>query len=301
MIYTVTLKTGLDYFAMTDTREFGKTNRTHDEYVVPGGKGLNVSVVLSRLGDPSTAFSFVSGFTGHEVERLMNEENVACDFIDVGRGFTRINVKLVAEETTEYNGSGIFLKEEEIAALEEKLGKLEAGDVLVMSGNIPKGADKNIYRRLAEASSAETIVVDSSGSALLAALPAKPFLVKPNLDELEDILHVKINNEDELVKGALALQNMGARNVLISLGAEGAMLVTEEGEVFSCDAPKGQVVNTVGAGDSMLAGFLHRFMETGDYYDALKFSVAAGTATAFSSWLATKGLIEALYEDSKEA
>ncbi len=300
MIYTVTLNTGLDYFAMTDTRDYGKTNRTHDEYVVPGGKGLNVSVVLSRLGHETTAFSFVSGFTGHEVERLMQEENVICDFIDVGRGFTRINVKLVAEETTEYNGSGIFLQEEEIEALEEKLAKLKEEDVLVMSGNIPKGADKNIYRRLAEKAGAGMVIVDANGSALLNALAVKPFLIKPNLDELEEILHVKINNEDELVKGALALQNMGARNVLISLGAAGATLVTEDGEVFSADAPKGQVVNTVGAGDTMLAGFLHMILEGGSFYDALQYSVAAGTATAFSSWLSTKGLIEALYEEQRK-
>ena len=300
MFYTVTLNTGLDYIAATTTRETGKTNRTHDEYVVPGGKGLNVSVILSRLGEQTTALSFVSGFTGQEVKRLIQEENVNCDFIDVGRGFTRINVKLVDGETTEFNGSGIELREEEIVALEEKLAKLTPEDVLIMSGSIPKGADKDIYQRLAKKTGAGKVVIDANGSALLSALSARPFLIKPNIDELEEVLHVKITNKDGLVRGALALQNMGARNVLISMGADGAALVTEDGEVFSAEAPKGKVATTIGAGDSMVAGWLHKYFETGDPYQALLYGVAAGTATAFSSWLAPKGLIEALYQAELE-
>lgn len=296
MIYTLTLNPSLDYVAFSDTFNIGKTNRTKNEYIVPGGKGLNVSILLSRLGNCTTALGFSGGFTGKELERLLTLEKINCDFQEVPDN-TRINIKLSGNEITEFNGSGISLSEKDILALCEKIGKLKSGDWFCLSGSIPKGADNDIYLRLALcAKEGVKIVVDAIGEPLKESLIAKPFLIKPNIDELCDFFDVEIKTKEEIELYAKKLQEMGAQNVLVSLGQKGAMLVDMNGNTHFQPSPKGQVINTVGAGDSMIAGFIHRYSETADFSDSLKFAVASGSATAFSTWLAQPKSIEELYK-----
>ncbi len=295
MIYTLTLNPSLDYYAYPDSFNIGKTNRTRDEYILPGGKGLNVSVLLSRLGEETTALGIKGGFTGDELLRLLKEENINCDFWEA-KGNTRINVKLSDSEITEFNGSGVSLRGEDISTLKGKIERLNEGDWLCLSGSIPKGADNDIYLELALlAKQGVKVVVDAVGEPLKQSLKAKPFLIKPNLDELEDLFGVKISSVEEIVHYAKLLQEMGAENVLVSLGKEGALLLDMNGNTHFEAAPNGRVINTVAAGDSMIAGFIHRYKKTADFADSLKYSVAAGSATAFSKWLAEKELVEELY------
>lgn len=295
MIYTVTLNPSLDYVAYTDTLGFGKTNRTKDEYIVPGGKGLNVSILLSRLGTNTAATGFIGGFTGKELKRLLQGEGINCDFTEVD-GNTRINVKLNSGEITEFNASGISLNQDKINALKEKLSSLKQGDWLCLSGSIPKGASKDIYKNLALCvPEGVNVVVDAVGETLKASLTAKPFLIKPNLDELCELFNADIKTPDEIVYYTKKLQQMGAQNVLISLGKDGALLLDKNGDIHRQTAPKGKTVNTVAAGDSMIAGFIHKYIETKDYAVSLKFAVSAGSATAFSKWIAEKELILQLY------
>lgn len=296
MIYTVTLNPSLDYVAFTDTFNYGKTNRTKDEYIVPGGKGLNVSILLSRLGSDTAATGFIGGFTGIELERLLKNEGIQCDFTEV-EGNTRINVKLNSGEITEFNASGVSLDSQTINLLKEKLKTLKSGDWLCLSGSVPKGADSGIYRDLAVCvPQGVKVVIDAVGEPLKAALKAKPFLIKPNLDELCDLFDVEIKTQADIILYAKKLQQMGAVNVLVSLGKDGALLLCENGEVYTQKAPKGQTVNTVAAGDSMIAGFIHRYIKTDNYADSLKFATASGSATAFSKWIAEKELVEKLYK-----
>lgn len=295
MIYTVTLNPSLDYIAFCDTLNIGKTNRTKEEYIVPGGKGLNVSILLSRLGSDTRALGFIGGFTGKELERLLKSEGTNCNFTEVCDN-TRINVKLSSNEITEFNASGISLDSNKIADLKLKLSALEKGDWLCLSGSIPKGGDSSIYKDLAHcAPTGVKVVIDAVGDSLLKALEAKPFLIKPNIDELCDIFDANIKTDDDIIAYGKKLQDMGAKNVLISLGKDGAILIDENGETHTQKAPKGKAVNTVAAGDSMIAGFIHRYIQTLDYADALKFATACGSATAFSEWIAEKELIEKLY------
>ena len=299
MIYTLTLNPSLDYYAYPDSFNIGKTNRTKGEYILPVGKGLNVSVLLSRLGVPTTALGFTGGFTGDELIRLLKEENIHCDF-GKANGNTRINVKLCGENITEFNGSGISPRKEDISALKEKVSLLKAGDWLCLSGSIPNGADKDIYLELASlVKNGVKVVVDASGEALTLALSANPFLVKPNIDELGELFGVNISGREEIELYAKKLQETGAQNVLVSLGAEGAFLLDMNGNTHYEAAPKGEAVNTVGAGDSMIAGFICRYRKTENFADSLKYSVAAGSATAFSRRIAEKKLVEELYEKSK--
>lgn len=295
MIYTVTLNPSLDYFALCQTFNIGKTNRTHSEQILPGGKGLNVSILLSRLGEPNTALGFAGGFTGRELIRLLEAEKMNCEFLET-LGNTRLNLKLGGKEITEFNASGVFLEEKDILLLEEKLCRLNGGDWLCLSGSIPKGANPNIYLRLALcAKFGVRVVVDAVGEALLLALKAKPFLIKPNIDELSDLFDTEIKTKEEIEVYAKKLQEMGAQNVLVSLGEGGAMLLDMNGRTHFEAAPKGNAINTVGAGDSMIAGFIHRYNETEDFADSLKFAVAAGSATAFSHWLAMPAEIKKIY------
>ncbi len=298
MIYTVTLNPSLDYVAACDTLNFGKTNRTKDEYIVPGGKGLNVSILLSRLGADTAAFGFTGGFTGKELQRLLLEENIKCDFSEAD-GNTRINVKLSSDEITEFNASGISLDSDKINALTDKIKTLKSGDWLCLSGSIPKGADNGIYKRLAEAvPQGVKVVIDAVGEPLKASLSTKPFLIKPNRDELCDLFGVEIETNEDIIIYAKKLQEMGAQNVLVSLGGDGAILITENGETYTQKAPNGKPVNTVAAGDSMIAGFIYRYIETENFEDSLKFSAAAGSATAFSKWIAERELVLELYGKS---
>lgn len=297
MIYTVTLNPSLDYTASASTMLPGKTNRTDNEYIVAGGKGLNVSIMLSRLGLPNTALGLAAGFTGKELLRILNELGCNCDFIEVKKGFTRINVKLVSKEVTEFNGSGITVDNEVISALCERISKLEKPDTLVLSGSIPNGADSDIYKRLIlSAPSGVNIVLDTCGKPLLSALECKPFLIKPNIDELSDLFHEPIKSIDDINFYTKKLQSMGAENVLVSMGEKGAVLLTKQGRKYYCGIPKGECKNTVGAGDSMIAGYLYGLDRFSDNEKALKYAVATGSATAYSTWLAQKDDVEALYK-----
>lgn len=296
MIYTVTLNPSLDYVAFCDTINFGKTNRTKNEYIVPGGKGLNISILLSRLGSDTCALGFCGGFTGKELERLLKNEGINCDFQQANQN-TRINVKLSGKEITEFNASGIALDSSKINTLKEKLQTLKLGDWLCLSGSIPKGTEATIYHDLALcAPQGVNVVVDAIGEPLLESLKVKPFLIKPNIDELCDIFECEIKTQEEIVFYAKKLKDMGAQNVLVSLGKDGALLLDSGNTIHTIKPPKGNAVNTVAAGDSMIAGFIHRYSQTGDYADSLKFATACGSATAFSEWIASPTLVEQLYK-----
>ena len=297
MIYTVTLNPSLDYFAMTEAIRAGKTNRTHGEYIVPGGKGLNVSMVLSRLGVKSTAIAFTAGFTGAELVRLLRAEDVDTEMIDAGEGFSRINVKINTGEITEFNGAGVTLSEELVLRLKNRLSRLESGDLVIFSGSLPKGAEKGFYRDMMAETPAR-VILDTYGEALVSALPLKPFLIKPNDEEIEAITGGPIGDAQDLQRKMQALQAQGAKNVMVSLGKKGAALLTEDGGFFMetppC-VPPGHRLNTVAAGDSMIAGFLYALKKFGDYAKALRFSVTVGTAAAYSEWLPEKDFIEELW------
>ena len=296
MIYTLTLNPSLDYVAVADSFNVGKTNRTREEYFVPGGKGINVSILLSRLGEKTTALGFAGGFTGNELCRLLEDVNINCNFKRVD-GNTRINVKLKGTEITEFNASGITLTKSDISHLKERLGELNSVVWLCLSGSIPKGANQDIYFNLAKSvKNGVKVVVDAVGEPLKEALKAKPFLIKPNLDELCDIFKTEIKTKEEIIFYAKKLIKMGAQNVLVSLGGDGAILVDMAGGEHFCPAHKGNAVNTVGAGDSMVAGCIYMSKQTRNFEESLKFAVAAGSATAFSPWLAEKEKIYELYK-----
>lgn len=294
MIYTVTLNPSLDYVAFTDTMAIGKTNRTKNEYIVPGGKGINISILLSRLGLSTTALGFAGGFTGEKLKDLLKSENINCDFSKIDAD-TRINVKLSCGDITEFNGSGAALGENDIESLKNKIKSLQNGDWLCLSGSVPSGVNADIYKQLALCTpKGVNIIIDTVGKPLLEALETKPFLIKPNIDELCDIFNAEIGI-DNIETYAKKLQDMGALNVLISCGKDGAFLLDNKGKTYFQTAPKGNAVNTVAAGDSMIAGFIAEYIKTQNFESSLKFATACGSATAFSKWLADKEMIEKIY------
>ena len=298
MIYTVTLNPGLDYNGYTSSMEYGKTNRMHDEYFSPGGKGLNVSAMLARYGEETKALGYIAGFTGQALKELLSKCDVDCDFIDVGEGFTRINVKVINEKVTEYNGEGIRLSEDLIRDLEEKLKALNEEDMVVFSGSIPRGADSGLYARLMAETKAG-VILDASGDALKKGISLKPWLIKPNDEELSQVAEGPLNTLAEMIEAAKGLQKKGARNILCSLGPDGAFFVSEKGEVYTAktpEVPAGHKLNTVAAGDTLLSSFVHMQKKTGDAEKALKFGVAAGTAAAYSPWLPELSFVEELYK-----
>lgn len=296
MIATVTFNPSLDYIARTDDLRLGAVNRTTFEQVLPGGKGVNVSIVLGHLGHGSTALGFVAGFTGAELCRLCAEAGVTCDFIHVDEGMTRINVKVKAHEETELNGQGPRVTEAHVEALLAKLDALGEGDTLVVSGSVPSCLPSDMYERIMARLSGRgvRIVVDAERDLLLRVLPYGPFLVKPNNIELGDMFGVTLETRDDVVPYAQRLRERGAANVLVSMAGEGGVFVAKTGEVFQSPAARGTVVNSVGAGDSSVAGFLAGLMETGSYERAFKMALATGSASAFSELLATRPEVEAL-------
>lgn len=295
MIYTVTFNPSLDYIVTVDNLQLGAVNRTNQEIINPGGKGINVSMVLHNLGYKSTALGFRAGFTGREIARLMEEQEIQSEFIEVDTGISRINVKVRSEEESEINGMGPDIGEADIEKLYEQLEKLVDGDTLVLAGSIPATMPETMYRDIMERLSGRKlqIVVDATKDLLMNVLKYHPFMIKPNNHELGEIYGVKLNTREEVIPYARKLQEEGARNVLISMAGEGAVLLTEDGEVYQSEAPKGKVKNSVGAGDSMVAGFVAGYMASHDYEQAFYMGVCTGSASAFSDGMATK---EAVHE-----
>ncbi|MDE7444581.1 MAG: 1-phosphofructokinase [Lachnospiraceae bacterium] len=298
MIYTVTFNPSLDYIVSVDDFRVGLTNRTTSELLLPGGKGLNVSMVLGNLGIENTALGFVAGFTGDEIVRRIEEIGVKSDLIPIDNGVSRINLKLKSIEGTEINGRGPEISEENVKKLMEKLDILEAGDVLVLAGSIPSSMPDDIYKRIMERLAGQDIMiaVDATKDLLVRVLEYHPFLIKPNNHELGEIFGIEFKTREEVVPYAKKMQEMGAVNVLVSMAGEGAVLAAGDGSVWNMPAPKGKLVNGVGAGDSMVAGFLAGWMEKQDYGHAFCMGMAAGSASAFSELLATREEVEAVYK-----
>lgn len=298
MIMTVTFNPSLDYIVTVDDFRLGLVNRTSKELLLPGGKGLNVSMVLKNLGTDSTALAFTAGFTGKAIEGLMKEKGVDTEFIPVDEGISRINVKIRSSQESEINGMGPAISESNIKTLYEKLDVLKQGDYLVLAGSIPAVMPETIYMDIMKFLDGRgvRIVVDATRDLLKDVLPYHPFLVKPNNHELGEIFGVELKTKDEVVPYAKKMQEMGAANVLVSMAGEGALLVSENGDVISSNPPKGKVKNSVGAGDSMVAGFLQGYISGGDYQKAFYMGLCTGSASAFSDYLATKDEVKALLE-----
>ncbi|MCI5479948.1 MAG: 1-phosphofructokinase [Lachnospiraceae bacterium] len=298
MIYTVTFNPSLDYIVSINNFQMGKTNRTAKEQMLPGGKGINVSTVLWNLGIESTALGFTAGFTGKEIEKRSREIGFACDFIPVEHGFSRINIKLKDFDGTEINGMGPAIDASAVDILLGKLDQLKAGDILVLAGSIPDSMPDSIYRDiLARLSKKDVLfVVDATKDLLMNVLEYRPFLIKPNNHELGEIFQKNLSTREEVIPYARKLQELGARNVLVSMAGEGAVLLDENGRVYMQPAPKGTLVNAVGAGDSMVAGFIAGWEQKRDYLHAFKMGISAGSASAFSEFLATRKEIDRIYE-----
>lgn len=297
MVYTVTFNPAIDYIVHTAEMKLGATNRSDREEMYFGGKGINVSIVLRELGIDSKALGFTAGFTGEAIEKGLADVGIDTDFVRLDSGNSRINVKIKSTEETELNGQGPDIDDKAISALFEKLDKLSDGDTLILAGSIPSSLPSDIYQRILERLSCKKIkaVVDATKDLLLNVLKYKPFLVKPNNHELGEMFGVTLKTDEEIEKYARKLQDMGAVNVLISMAGDGAMLIDEYGKMHRCGVCKGTVKNSVGAGDSMVAGFIAGSLQ-GDYEYALKLGTAAGGATAFSDGLATKEKISELLE-----
>lgn len=300
MVYTVTFNPAVDYIVHTDELKVGMTNRSEREEIYFGGKGINVSLVLRELGIKSKALGFVAGFTGAAIEKALLESGVDADFVHLDNGFSRINVKIKSSAETELNGSGPNIPENALAELFGKLDKINDGDTIVLAGSIPADLPEDIYERILERLRGKKIraVVDATKDLLLNVLKYEPFLVKPNKQELEEMFGVKLQSIDDIIIYAKKLREMGARNVLVSMAGEGAVLLDENGETHVCGVCRGIVKNSVGAGDSMVAGFIAGCEKSYDY--ALKLGTASGGATAFSDGLAQKEKIFELIKQLDE-
>ena len=305
MIYTVTFNPSLDYIVGVDEFKTGKVNRTAEELILPGGKGINVSIVLQNLGMESIPLGFAGGFTGEEIRRLLKEQKVEEQFVRVKKGISRINVKLrslenmpdgekTVSEESEINGMGPEISGEELETFYRQLYTLQKGDILVLVGSIPTVLPSTIYRDIMKRLRKREvmIVVDATKDLLVNVLEYHPFLIKPNNYELGEIFGVTLSTKEDVILYAKKLQEMGAANVLVSMAGDGAVLVAEDGSTYKSEAPEGKVKNSVGAGDSMVAGFLTGWLNTGSYKEAFRMGVAAGSASAFSDNLATKDQVE---------
>ena len=302
MIYTVTFNPSLDYIVSVDHFTQGCVNRTETELIFPGGKGINVSIVLRNLGMESTALGFVAGFTGEEIKKRVQDFRINTDFIEIQDGISRINVKLRSTQESEINGMGPYIDEKALESFFHRLEQLKSGDILVLAGSIPNSVPNTIYRdimRFFENKGIE-IVVDATRELLVNVLEYHPFLIKPNNYELGEIFGVDVpKDKNVVVDYAKRLQEKGARNVLVSMAGDGAVLVAENGQIFTSGAPKGEVKNSVGAGDSMVAGFLYGYFSTKSYEEAFQYGVCTGSASAFSDNLATKQDVNELLKQMK--
>ena len=298
VIYTVTFNPSLDYIVSVKDFRPGMTNRTSSELMLAGGKGINVSIVLGNLGIKSTALGFIAGFTGDEIVRRLHNSGINSEFIKINDGISRINIKLKSIDGTEINGQGPHIDSSHIEQLMNRLRRLESGDVLVLAGSIPAGISDNIYKDIMDMlkDKGVQIVVDATSRLLTNVLEYKPFFIKPNQHELGDIFNVTLNTQEEVIPYALELKKMGAVNVCVSMGGKGAILVADDGNVYKAKAPDGILKNSVGAGDSLVAGFLSGWIEKKDYEYAFRKGVATGSASASSERLATVGEVNMLID-----
>lgn len=294
MIYTLTFNPSLDYIMHVDSFLEGKTNRSSSEEIYPGGKGFNVSTVLTRLGIDNIALGFVAGFTGVYIEQTLQERSIKTNLIHLDDGMSRINVKMKGASETEINGNGPIISKDQLDDLFSILKSLRNDDILVLAGSIPSSLPKDIYASILKQVNCESIV-DASGDLLRNVLMYRPLLIKPNLDELEEFFHCKVESKDHLISLMKSLQDMGAKNVIVSLGKKGACLLDEIGMFYYQEAFSGTLVNSVGSGDSMIAGFIAAYNYKKTYPEILRFACACGSATAFSSDLASKEEIEKIY------
>ena len=302
MIYTVTFNPSLDYIVSVDHFRTGGINRTKKELLVPGGKVINVSIVLKNLGFDNIALGFTAGFTVDEIQRLLDEKGVRNDFVRVKQGMSRINVKLRSDEETEINGMGPAIASEDIDTLYRQLDSLKRGDILALSGSIPSVMPETMYMDIMAylAGRGILIAVDATRDLLVKVLPFHPFLIKPNNHELGEIFGTEIKSKADVETYARKLQEQGAQNVLVSMAGDGAVLVDENGVAYQAEAPKGKLVNSVGAGDSMVAGFIAGYLTSGDYAQALRMGLCAGSASAFSDELATREEVIGLLKQMKQ-
>ena len=302
MIYTVTFNPAIDYLVYVPELSVGSIIRSEKESTFCGGKGINVSLILQELGIESTATGFLAGFTGSAIEQALSGGAIRTDFVHLKEGLTRINVKIRSGQETDINARGPAISDSEIGELLKKLEILKSGDILVLAGSIPNTLPSDIYEKIMEQLSGRGIlfVVDATGDLLMNSLKYKPFLIKPNNDELGEIFGVKISTPEEALKYAEELRKTGAVNVLVSMGSKGAVLIDENGEKHSFGAIDGKVVNTVGAGDSMVAGFIAGYLQKGDYEYALKLGSAAGAATAFREGVAKREEIVELLSKTEQ-
>lgn len=299
MIYTVTFNPALDYILELDKLEIGKIQKSKTELILPGGKGINVSTVLTNLEIDNIALGYKAGFVGAELERLLRNMKVKTDFIDLEEGNSRINVKISGEEETAINTNGPQISENKILELLEKLKTLNENDYLVLSGSIPNSIKDDIYEKICSIVKKQNvkIVVDATKNLLVQALKYNPFLIKPNNEELGEIFGVEIHTKEDAYVYGKKLKEMGAKNVLVSMGKTGAALIDEAGQEYFLKSPEGKRVNTVGSGDSMVAGFIAGFLKYNNYNDALKMGVSAGSASALSKYLATKEEVYNLFNN----
>lgn len=302
MIYTVTFNPSLDYIVTVPEFRMGMTNRTGTEMMLPGGKGINVSTVLKNLGIENTALGFVAGFTGEEIRRRVEEIGIRAEFIGIEEGFSRINLKIKNIEGTEINGNGPVIRGDKVGRLMEYLKRLGSEDYLVLAGSIPPSLPDSIYRDIIREmeSRGVQVVVDATKDLLTNVLAYHPFLIKPNNHELGEIFNTKLTTREEVIPYAEKLRAQGAANVLVSMAGEGAVLAAADGRIYTAPAPKGVLVNGVGAGDSMVAGFLAGWLEQKDYSHAFYMGISAGSASAFSDYLATEEEIRTVYRTMKE-
>ncbi|MFV0396229.1 MAG: 1-phosphofructokinase [Coprobacillaceae bacterium] len=299
MIYTVTMNPSLDYISHVKEFQLGEVNRNYKEDMFPGGKGINVSTILCNLNQETIAVGFLAGFTGLEIENKLKEKGIQTKFVYVDKGISRINVKIKSQEETELNGMGPIIDEKAISQLLSYLTSLKKDDILVLAGSIPNSLPTNMYQQIMTKIKDKNVrvIVDATDEVLLSTLECKPFLIKPNIKELEEIMKKTLCTKEEIIEAAQHLQSLGAKNVLISCGKDGAILVCESKEVYHQNAPKGSAVNSTGAGDSMVAGFVYGYTKNHNYLEGLQWGVACGSATAFTLDLATKEQIYKVYHE----
>ncbi len=299
MVYTVTLNPSLDYSVYIPDFQMGKTNRTAAEQLKAGGKGINASLALKGLGIKSKALGFLAGFTGEQILHQLRQKEICSDFIMLNSGTSRINIKIQNAEGTEINGAGPQIDKASLQLLEAQLSKLNPGDWLIVSGSIPSSLPIAVYGKFVEAAKRKGVytIVDASKESLLCSLSSRPFLIKPNKQELEELFDVAFSTREQAIPYAKKLQTMGAQNVMVSMGSQGAIMVTACGKTLSAVAPQGKVINAVGAGDAMVAGFLAGWLENKDFAYAFRMAVASGSACAFSESFAQKEDVLGLIED----